>query len=66
MTKEDYKYRQGRSEAQYESTMIITTIAVIINNEATTIPIINPVLRFLTGAGFGSFFMDGNCLDIFI
>jgi hypothetical protein len=29
MTKEDYKYRQGRSEAQYESTIIITTISYI-------------------------------------
>ena len=29
MTKEDYKYRQGRSEQQYESTMIITTISYI-------------------------------------
>jgi hypothetical protein len=29
MTEEDKLYRQGRSEAQYESTMICTTIAYI-------------------------------------
>jgi len=29
MTEEDYNNRQGRSEAQYESAMICTTISLI-------------------------------------
>ena len=29
MTEQDYKYRQGRSEAQYASSMICVTISII-------------------------------------